>query len=244
MRDVLLEINDLSISFGGIRAVDGVSFQLHKGEILGLIGPNGSGKSTCINLIAGNYKANSGAIIFNGKEISPQCKVHERALMGICRTFQTPKPFGHLSVYENIFAIALLKNSFEAAKKKTEEVLQLTKLEDLSKIKSEKLPIEKRKWVDFARALATDPQLIMMDECLGGLTSAEMEESLALVKEINQRTGISILFVEHIIKAVVSLCERVIVLNSGKLLAEGMPLEVLNRPEVIKAYIGEEASEE
>lgn len=240
MSGILLDVENISISFGGVKAVQNVSFQMRKGEILGLIGPNGSGKSTCVNLITGNYKLDAGAITFDGKRLTPKHRIHDRARLGIGRTFQTPRPFGHLNVYENVFAIALQKNGFEGAKAKTEEVLQITRLGEFRAMRSEKLPIEKRKWLDFARVLATDPKLVMMDECLGGLTTAEMHESLALVQEINRQTGITILFIEHVIKAVANLCGRVIVLNGGRLLAEGDPMEVLRRPAVIAAYIGEE----
>lgn len=240
MNKVLLDVDSISISFGGIKAVQNVSFQIHQGEILGLIGPNGSGKSTCVNMIAGNYKPDSGKITFDGVVLTQSHKIHDRSRLGIGRTFQTPKPFGHLSVFQNVFSIALLNHNFEDARLKTEEVLQMTKLEDVQNVRSEKLPIEKRKWLDFARILTTDPKLVMLDECLGGLTASEMEESLELVRKINQETGISILFIEHVIKAVANLCGRVVVFNEGHLLAEGEPLEVLKRPEVVSAYIGGE----
>lgn len=235
---VLLDVDRISISFGGIKAVQDVSFQIHRGEILGLIGPNGSGKSTCVNMIAGNYKPDSGKITFDGTVLTENHKIHHRSRLGIGRTFQTPKPFGHLSVFQNVFSIALLKNDFDAARIKTEEVLRITKLDEMRDMRSEKLPIEKRKWLDFARVLATDPKLVMLDECLGGLTATEMEESLKLVRKINEELGISILFIEHVIKAVASLCSRVIVFNEGHLLAEGEPNEVLKSREVISAYIG------
>lgn len=235
----LLEVKDLSISFGGIKAVQELNFHIDTGEILALIGPNGSGKSTTVNMISGVYTQNKGTIFFDGKEIPSKMSIADRAKMGISRTFQTPKPFAHLSVYDNIYTIALQKNSKAQAAELTDEVLNLAKLYDLKDIKSGKLSIEKRKWMDLARCMATKPKIIMMDEVMAGLNPAEMESSLDLVRTIN-REGITVLFIEHVMKAVVSVCTRAIVLNQGKLLCEGEPREVLNNPDVIAAYLGGE----
>ena len=237
----LLEVKDLSISFGGIKAVQDLNFHIDEGEILALIGPNGSGKSTTVNMISGVYIQNKGTITFNGKEIPPKMTIAQRAKMGISRTFQTPKPFAHLSVYDNIYTIALQQNSKAQAAELTDEILNLTKLYDLRNTKSGKLSIEKRKWMDLARCMATKPQIIMMDEVMAGLNPSEMESSLDLVRTINKE-GITILFIEHVMKAVVSVCTRAIVLNQGKLLCEGDPREVLNNPDVIAAYLGGESN--
>ncbi len=235
----LLDVQDIYKSFGGVKAVQGVSFQLHEGEILGLIGPNGSGKSTCVNMIAGLYSIDAGKVFFDGHEFTPKMTMDRRAHCGIGRTFQTPKPFSGMSVFDNVFSVALQKHSFAEAKRKTQEVLELTHLADYSKILSAKLPIEMRKWMDFARVLALSPKAVMMDECLGGLNSSEIDHFVGLIAQINKETGIAILFIEHIIRAVANLCPRIIVLNEGKLLAEGTPDDVLHNPEVIAAYIGE-----
>lgn len=237
----LLEVKDLSISFGGIKAVQDLNFHINKGEVLALIGPNGSGKSTTVNMISGVYIQNKGTITFNGKEIPPKMTIAQRAKMGISRTFQTPKPFAHLSVYDNIYTIALQQNSKAQAAELTDEILNLTKLYDLRNTKSGKLSIEKRKWMDLARCMATKPQIIMMDEVMAGLNPSEMESSLDLVRTISKE-GITILFIEHVMKAVVSVCTRAIVLNQGKLLCEGDPREVLNNPDVIAAYLGGESN--
>ena len=165
--------------------------------------------------------------------------IAERAKIGIARTFQTPKPFSHLSVYDNIYTIALQKNSKAQAAALTDEILNLTKLYDLKDARSGKLSIEKRKWMDLARCMAVKPKLIMMDEVMAGLNPSEMEDSLELVRTINKE-GITVLFIEHVMKAVVSVCTRAIVLNQGRLLCEGEPMEVLNNPEVIAAYLGGE----
>ena len=235
----LLDVKNLSISFGGIKAVQDLNFHINTGEILALIGPNGSGKSTTVNMISGVYIQNTGTIFFDGKEISPKMSIADRAKLGISRTFQTPKPFAHLSVYDNIYTIALQKNSKAQAAELTDEVLNLTKLYDLKDMKSGKLSIEKRKWMDLARCMATKPKIIMMDVVMAGLNPSEMESSLDLVRAINKE-GITVLFIEHVMKAVVSVCTRAIVLNQGKLLCEGEPREVLNNPDVVAAYLGGE----
>lgn len=233
----MLQIQNLSISFGGIHALSDVSFDVHKGEVLGLIGPNGSGKSTTVNIVSGIYTADSGKVIFDGKEVPSKLNDVARAKLGIGRTFQTPKPFSNMSVYDNVFAIALQKHSFKEAHERTREILDLTGLNKYAEMLSAKLPIEKRKWLDMARILVTDPKILMLDEVMAGLNHSEMDESVELVKRIN-KSGLTILFIEHIMKAVVNLCERVVVLNQGKLLAQGEPVEVLRRKEVVEAYLG------
>lgn len=235
----LLDVTDLSISFGGIKAVQNLNFHMDAGEILALIGPNGSGKSTTVNMISGVYIQNTGKIVFDGKEIPTKMSIAERAKLGIGRTFQTPKPFANLSVYDNIYTIALQQNSKAQADELTKEILNLTKLYDLKDIRSGKLSIEKRKWMDLARCMATKPKIIMMDEVMAGLNPSEMEDSLELVRTINKE-GITVLFIEHVMKAVVSVCTRAIVLNQGQLLCEGEPRKVLSDPNVIAAYLGGE----
>lgn len=236
-KDKLLEVKDLSISFAGIKAVQDLDFHIDRGEVLALIGPNGSGKSTTVNMISGVYTPDRGHMVFNGHELNNRQTIAQRAHFGMGRTFQTPKPFGNLTVYDNIFTIALQGRTFKQAAEKTDEVLELSKLAPLKNMSSSKLSIEKRKWMDLARVMVTDPKLIMMDEVMAGLNPAEMEESLELIREINRR-GISVLFIEHVMKAVVSVCTRAIVLNHGRLLYEGEPNEVLSNPLVIEAYIG------
>lgn len=235
----IIKAENISIAFGGIKAVQNVSFDIAKGEILGLIGPNGSGKSTVVNLIAGVYKLDWGTITFDGIQLSGKTGVAARAKMGMGRTFQTPQPFGGLSIYDNVYTIALGKNSKEDAAVKTEAILKETKLIDFAEMQSSKLPIEKRKWLDLARILANDPKFIMLDEVMAGLNPSEMEESLDLIMDINKKLGISFLFIEHVMKAIIKICSRCIVLNEGILLAEGEPEAVLARDDVISAYIGE-----
>lgn len=235
----LLEVRNLSISFGGVHAVQNVSFDVAQGEILALIGPNGSEKSTCVNLISGVYKPDAGEMHFDGKAIKSSMSMDQRARLGIYRTFQTPKPFGHMSVFENVYCIALQKYGKSDAAKHTAEVLKLMRLDQISQMKAAKVSIEKRKWLDLARILVLEPKLIMMDEVMAGLNHTEMEESLDLVRRIN-REGITILFIEHVMKAVTSLCTRAIVLNEGQLLFEGDTTQALSDPRVIEVYLGKE----
>jgi ABC-type branched-subunit amino acid transport system ATPase component len=234
-----MQLREVDKSFGGVHAIDHLSFDIYEGEILGLIGPNGAGKSTCVNLIAGVYALDSGVILFNGERLSRQ-SIPDRAFMGIGRTFQSPKPFEGLSVRDSVFTAALLYNKRRRdAEKATDDILELTDFAAIRDLPCAKLPIEKRKWLDMARVLAIRPKLLMLDECLAGLTPTEMDESLALVKRISG-TGVTILFIEHVMSAVTKLCTRVVVLNEGTLLSQGAPLTVMREKAVIKAYLGED----
>lgn len=239
----LLELNGISRSFGGVKAVQKVSFHVEQGDALGLIGPNGSGKSTTVNLVCGVYGIDEGEITFNGKKLTKREDAKDRARLGLCRTFQTPRPFGRLNVYENVFTTALLNNSFSVAHQETERVLKTVELYRYRDMLSSKLPIEKRKWLDLARILVTRPKLIMLDEVMAGLNGSEMDDSIKLVKRINREEGITVVVIEHIMKAILTICNRAVVLNEGQVFAEGEPEEVLNRPEVINAYIGGELSD-
>ena len=241
--DKILEVKDLSISFAGIKAVQHLSFSIQRGELFGLIGPNGSGKSTTVNMIAGNYIQDEGEVIFRGQPVNKKMSIAKRSHLGLGRTFQTPRPFGNLSVYDNVFSILLQKYSFKDAAPKAWEILELSQLSPLSKLAASQLSIEKRKWLDLARVLATEPEFVMMDEVMAGLNPNEMKESLDFVREINKR-GITILFIEHVMPAVVAICTRVIVLNEGKFLYEGSPREALENQSVIEAYIGRKKNAE
>jgi len=232
----ILKVNNLSKSFGGVHALADVSFQINTGEMLGLIGPNGSGKSTCINVISGVYSSDAGEVLYYGKNIL-KSGIAKRSKLGIGRTFQSPKPFTGISVFDSVFTIALQANSFKHAADKAEETLDMTGLLEFRNMPSEKLSIELRKWLDLARILVTNPKLIMLDEVMAGLNPSEMSASIDLVRKVNE-TGVTILFVEHVMKAVVSLCKRIVVLNEGRVLCEGMPEDVMRNPEVIAAYLG------
>lgn len=237
----LVELRNVSISFGGVKAVQNVSFDIRRGEVLGLIGPNGSGKSTTVNIISGVCKQDSGEIVFDGRKLTPNMSVATRSKMGIGRTFQSPKPFANLTVFENVYVAALVKHPKAQAAEQARRVLSLTGLEKFADMSSAKLSIEKRKWLDLARVICTDPKLLMMDEVMAGLNPKEMEDSLKLVRKINQE-GITILFIEHVMRAVMSICNDAIVLNEGELLCRGEPAAVLKRQDVIEAYIGRSAN--
>ena len=235
----LLRIVDLDKSFGGVHAINHLSYDVYEGEILGIIGPNGSGKSTCINLITGVCVQDSGDIIYENTHLKKQT-IPSRAFMGLGRTFQSPKPFTNLTVRDSIYTIAMLHNkSMKVAAEKADEIIEMVGFTPIAHTLCAKLPIEKRKWLDMARVLAIKPKLLMLDECLAGLTPIEMEDSIALVRKINQ-SGVTILFIEHVMSAVTKLCHRVVVLNEGKLLSQGDPVVVMREEAVIKAYLGED----
>lgn len=232
----ILEIRDLCKFFGGVKAVNHVSFCLEEGEILGLIGPNGSGKSTTVNLISGIYAPDSGDVIYQGESLL-RYSIPQRSHKGIGRTFQTPKPFLGLSVFDSVYTIALQFGTYRQAAERTNEILKMTELDELAPLKCDKLPIEKRKWLDMARILATSPRVIMLDEVMAGLNPSEIDESIGLIKRINEQ-GVSIIFIEHVMRAVTSLSHRIVVLDEGKFLCEGTPEAVMNDPRVIEAYLG------
>jgi len=235
----LIQIKDLDKSFGGVHAVNHVSFDIYKGEILGLIGPNGSGKSTCVNLISGVDVQDSGEIIYDGHSLKNQ-KIFDRARLGIARTFQSPRPFLGMTVWESVYATALLYNKkYKDAADKADQIIEMVGFNDIANLVCSKLPIEKRKWLDMARTLAINPKIIMLDECLAGLLPNEMEDSIELIKKINAE-GITILFIEHVMSAVNKLCERLVVLNEGSLLCQGPTKDVMGMDVVIKAYLGED----
>lgn len=234
----LLEITSLRKEFGGIHAISDLTVTVQEGEIVGLIGPNGSGKSTLVNLIAGVYQPTAGQVRLRGEEVTG-LRPPEMAMRGVARTFQSSRPFLNLSVRDNVVAAALLRRrSVVAAQRKAAEVIELTGLTGEADFLATSLPVERRKRLDLARALATEPRLLMLDEVMAGLNPREMEEGVRLVREINA-AGITVVFIEHVMKAVIALCPRVIVLNQGELLAEGAAQEVMNRDEVIRAYLGE-----
>jgi branched-chain amino acid transport system ATP-binding protein len=236
--DALLKITNLKKSFGGVHALRDVSFELGRGEILGLIGPNGSGKSTLVNTIAGLYKPDGGRVFLEGADVTA-LDTPIMARHGVARTFQSSRPFMNLTVLENVTVAALLRaRNAPEAEAAAMECIEITGLKDLAHSKSSSLPVEKRRRLDLCRALALKPKIIMSDECLAGLNPREMEEGLDLVRLLN-KNGVSIIFIEHVMRAVVSLCHRIVVLNQGELLAEGSPDVVMRDEKVIKAYLGE-----
>lgn len=237
--EVLLRVRDMHKSFKGVRALAGVDVEVRRGEILGLLGPNGSGKSTFINLVSGHYTLSSGEVSFEGRRLSGQ-PAHRIAASGIARTYQIPRPFAHLSVLDNVALATLFGGGVrdpDDARTQAMNWLAFTGLADKAQVLPEELNLHQRKFLELARALASRPRLVLLDEVLCGLTPSEIDDAVALIRRIRDQ-GSSIVFVEHVMRAVMSLTDRVVVFNHGELLAEGPVAEVMQRPEVMSAYLG------
>ena len=236
---VLLETKGLSKAFKGVQALDGVSLQVREGEILGLLGPNGSGKSTFINVVSGHYPVSGGQILFEGQQLAG-LPAHRIAQSGIARTYQIPRPFGHMTVLQNVAMVAMFGGASldrVQAQKEAWKWLEFTGLESRAHALPEDLNLHQRKFLELARALAARPRLVLLDEVLSGLTPGEINEAVALIRKIRER-GATIVFVEHVMRAVMALTDRIAVLNHGKLIAEGSASEVMKDPEVVSAYLG------
>ncbi len=237
--DVLLRVRDMHKSFKGVRALAGVDVEVRRGEILGLLGPNGSGKSTFINLVSGHYTLSSGEVQFEGRRLSGQ-PAHRIAASGIARTYQIPRPFAHMSVLDNVALATMFGAGVrdpDDARTQAMTWLAFTGLADKAHALPEELNLHQRKFLELARALASRPRLVLLDEVLCGLTPSEIDDAVALIRRIRDQ-GSSIVFVEHVMRAVMSLTDRVVVFNHGELLAEGPMAEVMQRPEVMSAYLG------
>jgi len=234
----LLEIKKLTKAFGGLLAVNKVSFHVGKGEIVGLIGPNGSGKTTTFNCINQFFPITSGDVLFNGKSIKG-LKTHQICHLGIGRTFQVVKPLARMTVLENITASAFCRvNTIKAAQKEALKVLDFCNLTEQKDKLAKSLPIAGRKRLEIARALATKPKLLLLDETAAGLNPGELDEAIELIKKIREN-DISILIVEHIMKVIMTISDRIHAINFGQTIAEGTPQEVANNKAVIEAYLGE-----
>lgn len=236
---VILQVKNLCKAFGGLRAVDGVTMEVYHGEILGLIGPNGAGKTTLFNLITGFLHPDNGHIFFNRKEIT-NLKPHVICRLGIARTFQIPRPLANLSVRDNIAIGALVRNvSYRRACEEAFQVARRVGLENKLSIRAGDLTIGDKKRLGFAQALATKPQLILLDEIASGITPTEVDQLLAIIRSVVEE-GITVVMVEHVMRAVMTISTRLVVLNHGKLIAKGTPLEIIDNQAVIEAYLGEE----
>lgn len=235
----LLEVNGVSRFFGGLAAVTGVSFSVKKGEILGLIGPNGAGKTTLFNVVNGFYPPSRGEVLFKGKRISG-LKPHQICRLGVARTFQVVKPLQRMSVLDNVIAAAFVRaNSRARADEIAIEALRFTGLYDDRDVISKGLPLGKRKRLEIARALATQPEMILFDESCAGLNPTELGHSIEIVRKIKER-GLTIMVIEHHMKVIMSISDRIVVLTYGQMLAEGTPVAIAHNPAVIKAYLGED----
>jgi branched-chain amino acid transport system ATP-binding protein len=237
-----LELHDVTKRFGGVAAVDGVSLQVGKGEIVGIIGPNGAGKTTLLNCISGVFRLDAGDIRCDGASIAGMAP-YRVARLGIGRTFQIVRPFGSMTVRENA-AIGALFGSSDARKGPKEafaiadEVLELVGLKAKAAYPVAALTIPDRKRLEVARAVATRPHLLLLDEVMAGLNNVEVDEALDMVRAVHA-TGVTVLLIEHVMRVIVGICDRAIVLESGHVLAEGEPEVVLRDERVIQAYLGE-----
>jgi len=239
MTTTLFRTEGLTKNFGGLTAVDKLNFQIREKEIVGLIGPNGAGKTTVFNLISGMFYPDEGRIFMEEKEIT-RIKPHARSLMGIGRTFQIVRPFDGMSVLENVMVPVLSRNrDTRRAERLATDVLQDTGLLHLAHADPKSITVAQRKRLEIARALATAPRLLLLDEVLAGLNPVEVEEALPLIRQIRDK-GITVFMIEHVMAALMSVSERVLVMDEGKLVASGTPKEVTENPRVIEAYLGEE----
>jgi branched-chain amino acid transport system permease protein len=239
---VLLEVRGLSKSFKGLKALDTVTLQVRQGEILGLLVPNGSGKSTFINVVSGHYPLSAGSIVFDGHDLTG-APAHRMAQAGIARTYQIPRPFAHMTVLQNVRMVAMFGGAALAAKEAEREAwkwLEFTGLQARAHALPEDLNLHQRKFLELARALAARPRLVLLDEVLSGLTPGEINEAIELIRRIRDQ-GSTIVFVEHVMRAVMALTDRIVVLNHGKLIAQGEANEVMQDAEVVSAYLGKPA---
>ncbi|MDP3821645.1 MAG: branched-chain amino acid ABC transporter ATP-binding protein/permease [Burkholderiales bacterium] len=237
--EVLLRVRGLQKSFKGVRALAGVDVDVRRGEILGLLGPNGSGKSTFINVVSGHYLPTAGEIVFEGRNLSG-LPAHRIAAAGIARTYQIPRPFPHMTVLDNVALATMFGGAVPdpaAARKQAMTWLEFTGLAEKAQAHPDDLNLHQRKFLELARALASRPRLVLLDEVLCGLTPSEIDDAVALIRRIRDQ-GSTIVFVEHVMRAVMALTDRIVVFNHGELLAEGSATDVMQRPEVMTAYLG------
>ena len=238
----LLKLDSVARSFGGLAAVNDLSFEVGSGEIVGLIGPNGAGKTTVFNLITGVYKPDKGKIIFEGNDILGK-KTHHIAQLGVSRTFQTVRPLPKMTVRENVMVGSLFGRdhtmSMKAARERASEVLNYTELTSRADKLAGDLTLAEQRRLELARSLATQPKLLLLDEVMAGLNLSEISDTLNLLNRLNTEKKITLLVIEHVVKAMMKLCRRIIVMDHGSKIAEGLPQEIANNSEVIKAYMGE-----
>lgn len=239
---MFLSGNKVTRNFGGLVAVHQVEFEIEDKEIVGLIGPNGAGKTTLFNCISGIYPASSGQILFKGRDITRVSK-SERCRIGLGRTFQIPRPFLDLTVLDNVTIGVLFgsgrASSRDTARKEALKYLEFVNLADREEELAKNLTIHSRKNLEIARALATEPELIMIDEIMGGLNPAETLEVMELVKRIRDELGVTVFWIEHVMKAVMTVAEHVIVLHQGEKIADDAPSAIADDQTVIDAYLGE-----
>jgi branched-chain amino acid transport system ATP-binding protein len=238
---LILEGKKVTKYFGGLAALHHVDFDINQGEVVGLIGPNGAGKTTLFNLISGSLPTTAGEIRYKGKKITG-LKPHQICKKGVARTFQSAKLFAGLTVFENVLAASLfgIKRAISVpdAEKEATELLEFVELSTVGAMLAKDLPIASRKRLEVARALATKPDLLMFDEVMAGLNSAEVAQAMELVTRIRDK-GTTVFMIEHVMKAIMNVCDRIIVLHHGSKIADGTPEEIATSRTVVEVYLGE-----
>ena len=235
----LLEVHGLIKDFGGLRANDDISITMERGELLGLIGPNGAGKTTLFNCVSGLHPVTSGRVMFDDQDIT-DLKAHEVARLGLARTFQVYVASGDLNVEENVMVGCFMRTrSPSRARARANEILKDLNLHDLSEFRVSELTVAAQKRVTMATALGSDPKLLLLDEVAAGLNPSEIEEIMADIRHVHEDMGVTVMLIEHVMELVMKVSDRVIVLDSGKKIAEGDPETIAKDPRVIKAYLGE-----
>jgi branched-chain amino acid transport system ATP-binding protein len=235
----ILSVSGLSKSFGGLQAVDSLSFELEPGGILGLIGPNGAGKTTVFNCITGFIPPDAGEVRLEGADLGG-LQPHQICKRGLVRTFQIVRPFLNINVLDNVMVGAMMAGSgVAAARDRAREIIGLVGLERYTDAPAGSLPLPLRKRLELARALSTRPRVLLLDEVMAGLTPTEVGQLIGLIHEVRDR-GVSVLLIEHVMQGVMALCEEIVVINYGRRIARGAPEEVVRQPAVVEAYLGEE----
>ncbi len=232
----LLTVSNVTKRFGGLVALNDVSFEVKEKEIVGIIGPNGAGKTTLFNVITGFYHPDSGRVIFDGVDIT-KFRPDQICALGLTRTFQLVKPFKDLTVFENVLIGAMLKKSKAAAVEKAEKVLKDLNLQRLRDVQVKNIPVAERKIVEAARALATEPKMLLLDEVAAGLNPAESMKVLETLRKVRDQ-GVTLCLVEHVMRFIMGISERILVLDRGVKIAEGLPSEIASNESVIQAYLG------